>query len=630
MTHALPRPLRRWFLLQLGLLLLALLAWPFASARAQTEEGRDPPTRVARVAELEGTALWFDPESREWQPLMRNQTLAEGDRVRSADGGRIGLRIGAHGLWLDGRAELELRRLDDERIDLELERGSLALRWLNREAARDALVRTRDGRFQFEGAGAYRIDQLARGSRGQAFEGRLRFDHRGQDDAPLYIAADEQAELWWDGGPRAERSRLLRGDAFGDWLIASLGFGRDAVASLNDRPAYRYVSPELTGADELDRYGRWEQSGDYGPVWVPLRIAVDWAPYRYGRWTWTRYWGWTWVDDLPWGYATSHYGRWVNWRGRWCWAPGPVIVPRPVFAPALVAWVGGGSVQVGVHIGGRPAPPVAWVPLAPYERYRPWYRHGPRYQQRLDPDPVTVRRPRDGVVRNREVPGAVSTLEPGQRAQRPVPVRDDAVLRSLQPLPTGPSRELAREAGLPQVPRGTERRAGRGDEGPTRQPGGGWRPERDGAPRTAQIDRPREVGEPSQVGPARPQAAAEGRQPGVGQGAAERPGRDRGDAAGAERPRIEPTAEAPRAEEPRRIEAPRRFEAPRAESPRQEMPRPEMPRAEAPRVEAPRAVEPPRRIEPPRAEPRREGRGDGPARREAGDGPRRNPGEVQR
>ena len=24
------------------------------------------------------------------------------------------------------------------------------------------------------------------------------------------------------------------------------------------------------------------------------------------------------------------------------------------------------------------------MPLAPYERYRPWYRHGQRYQQRID------------------------------------------------------------------------------------------------------------------------------------------------------------------------------------------------------------------------------------------------------
>lgn len=606
MTHAMPQPLRRWFLLQLILLSLALIAWP-----AWADDERDPPTRVARVAELEGEVLWFDPDGRDWQPLARNQTLAEGDRIRAGDGGRVGLRIGAHGLWLDERSELELRRLDDGRIELDLERGALALRWLSRETAEEAVLRTRDGRFRFERAGAYRIDQLRRASRAQVFEGRLRFDHRGQDDAPLLVDAGEEAEVWWEGGPRAERSRLQRGDdGFGDWLVASLGFGRQDVASLRDRPAYRYLSPELTGADELDQHGRWEVSNEFGPVWLPLRVAVDWAPYRYGRWTWTRHWGWTWVDDLPWGYATSHYGRWVHWRGRWCWTPGAVIHHRPVFAPALVAWVGSGAVQVGVHLGQRHAPPVAWVPLAPHERYRPWYRHSPRYQQRVDPDPVTVRRPPQGgswAGHNRGVPGAISMVadvgpsrEHGR--QQVVPVRDEQALRQLRPLPEGPSRQLGQQAGLPGG-RGDARPGPERGELPTRFE----RPERNERPE--RFDRPERI------------ERAERNEP--------MPAPSR------------PTL--PQAEPPRAIEAPsrgERWQRPQREAademqrpgrqPRAEMPRPEMPRAEMPapprfeprpteprRVEPPRVMEPPRRVEVPRAEP--------PPRRarDSDDGPRR-------
>ncbi len=434
----LPTPLRTWFGLQL-LALLVLLALLMQPAWA------DPPTRVARVAEVSGQAWWFDAEQREWQPLMRNQSLAEGDRLRVEDNGRVGLRIGASALWLDERSQMELMRLDEDRIDIALDRGALALRWVSAEHAREALVRTQEGRFLFERPGAYRIDQLAKASRAQAFEGRLRFEGRANGDAPVWLDAPEQAELWWDGGPRAERGRLLRQDDFGQWLVSELGFGRgdDRYARL-DRPAYRYVSPDLTGADELDANGRWEDSGDYGAVWIPLRVAVDWAPYRHGRWTWTRHWGWTWVDDLPWGYATSHYGRWVHWRGRWCWAPGQRVV-RPVFAPALVAWVGGGSVSVGVQIGSRWAPPVAWVPLAPREVFVPWYRHSPQYVRRFNPDPVTVQRPETYVHRNRQVPGAVSSLvvsaDTPLRDARPSPVRDERVLRELTPLPLGPAHQ---------------------------------------------------------------------------------------------------------------------------------------------------------------------------------------------
>lgn len=615
----LPLPLRRWLAIQVLLLLTALLAWPAWAQPAPDErlDDRDPPTRVARVAELQGPVFWYDAEQRDWQPLLRNQTLAEGDRLRVGERGRVGLRIGAHAFWLDERSELELRRLDDDRIDFDLERGALALRWLSREAAQEAQVRTREGRFGFERAGAYRIDQLSRASRGQTFEGRLRFDHRGDDGAALFVEAGEQAELWWEGGPRAERGRASRGDDFGDWLVASLGFGRQDVASLRDRPAYRYVSPELTGADELDNYGRWETTAEFGPIWFPLRVAVDWAPYRHGRWTWTRHWGWTWVDELPWGYATSHYGRWVHWRGRWCWTPGAVLVPRPVFAPALVAWVGSGSVQIGVQIGGRYHPPVAWVPLAPYERYRPWYRHGQRYQQRIDPDPITVRRPHQGqwVGHNRAVPGAVSTIgrvaegAAQQAVMRPVPLRDEQALRALQPLPQAPTRQQAREVGLPLV------QSPRVAEEPPRLRAGGGAGLQGGDGREAQL--PLRESRPTPPA-AEPQRPAQGFELPTRDNAREDPRdrvrdparderqerlrreREQGDERGLPwrrpempvQPQPQPRPEMPRIEPQRPAELPiRRIEVPRAEPPRQEAPR----RVEPPRAEPPRQEAPPRR-----------------------------------
>ena len=84
----------------------------------------------------------------------------------------------------------------------------------------------------------------------------------------------------------------------------------------------------------------------YGNVWTPAGVASDWAPYRYGHWVWVEPWGWTWVEDEPWGFAPFHYGRWAYAQHSWCWVPGPVVV-RPVYSPALVAFVGGGGFHVG-------------------------------------------------------------------------------------------------------------------------------------------------------------------------------------------------------------------------------------------------------------------------------------------
>ena len=109
-------------------------------------------------------------------------------------------------------------------------------------------------------------------------------------------------------------------------------------------------------------------------MWAPAAVAPGWAPYRFGHWVWVAPWGWTWVEDEPWGFAPFHYGRWAFVESSWCWVPGPVVV-RPVYAPALVAFVGGGGFGVGVGVGVG----VAWFPLAPREVFVPWYRTSPGY-----------------------------------------------------------------------------------------------------------------------------------------------------------------------------------------------------------------------------------------------------------
>ena len=135
-----------------------------------------------------------------------------------------------------------------------------------------------------------------------------------------------------------------------------------------------YVNPGTIGGEDLNGYGTWEDNGDYGAVWYPTNVAYDWQPYRNGHWTWVAPWGWTWIEAEPWGFAPFHYGRWNRFGDRWGWIPGPPVV-RPVYSPALVAFVGGGSFSVGV---------TAWFPLGPREVYQPWYQTSPRYINRVN------------------------------------------------------------------------------------------------------------------------------------------------------------------------------------------------------------------------------------------------------
>ncbi|CAN5251056.1 hypothetical protein BH11PSE10_BH11PSE10_02620 [soil metagenome] len=394
-----------WLLLSLGLMI--------GLAKPAAAQSGDPPARVARVAEVIGDAWLFDTESREWTRVTRNQTVAEGDRLRTDERSRISLRIGSTNVWLDERSDLAFDQLDEGQVLMLLDKGDLGLRLRAHDAATDFRIRTREGMVFTERDGLYRVEQMDRGSKAYVFNGRLRFEaERGGGGGnsgvpPVWLQNGEQAEFWWANGARVERQRL-ENDGFGDWLVAQNQ--RDSDMSISRR----YVSPEMTGAEDLDRNGRWEQANEFGSVWIPSSVNAGWVPYRDGRWVWTSHWGWSWVDDQPWGFAPFHYGRWVQWGGRWCWAPGRYVA-RPVYAPALVAWVGGPRLNIGVNVGGggRYSPPRhGWVPLAPREAYVPAYRHSPTYVVRVnngDHDPVTVNRPH----RNQNVVGAVSYL-PGQ------------------------------------------------------------------------------------------------------------------------------------------------------------------------------------------------------------------------
>ncbi len=172
----------------------------------------------------------------------------------------------------------------------------------------------------------------------------------------------------------------------------------------------RYVSNDAIGYDDLDGNGEWGNDPDYGAVWYP-RVAAGWAPYHEGRWVWVDPWGWTWVDEAPWGFAPFHYGRWAWFRNRWGWVPGRVV-RHPVYAPALVAFVGvggpGWNVSLGIGNG------VAWFPLGPREVYRPAYYTSPAYGRRVNNVTnvsVTTINVTEIKYVNRNVPGAVTAVD---------------------------------------------------------------------------------------------------------------------------------------------------------------------------------------------------------------------------
>lgn len=412
---ALSQPFFRQPLIQRTLQALLLLTLAFFALSALA----DPPGRVGRIAETDGNVWLFDDDQGEWVQARRNRPVQEGDRISAEQGGRAELQIGSATLRLDGGTDVEFTQMDDARVRVRVHGGSVALRVRGGDSAREFALVTNEGRYEPLRPGHYRVDVREQSSLGETLSGAMRFEAR---DSVLDLNDGQRAEFWQERDTTHYAWGTPLNDRFGDWVARQ---DREDTRERN-----RYVSNEMTGAEDLDRHGRWDRHPEYGAVWYPSVVVAGWAPYRYGQWVHTRRYGWTWVDDAPWGFAPFHYGRWVSYGGRWGWCPGQYVA-RPVYAPALVAWFGGPHVSVGINIGG---PAVGWVPLSPREIYYPHYQvtnvyvrnvnhthgrwHGPnpRYERTVPTGPI--------MYTNQGVPGGVTVVPQGvMNSRQPISSR---------------------------------------------------------------------------------------------------------------------------------------------------------------------------------------------------------------
>lgn len=405
-----------------------LLAGGLALAGMAAQASDDPPGRVGRLAEGRGQVWLLEEGQGEWQTASLNRPLTTADRLATDRGGRAVLEIGSTTIRLDEASDLEIARLDDDRIELMLHSGAAAVRVREYEVAREVQITTPEGRFAPRGAGLFRLDRTDRGTLAGVSVGELDFE---SSDSQLTLRPGQRADLWFDDRDRRTHYSWTQpvNDDFEQWVRREDGQEQRWAAN-------RPISPEMTGAQDLDRHGQWGTHPEYGAVWYPTTVVAGWAPYRYGRWAWVRPWGWTWVDDAPWGFAPFHYGRWVHWGGRWVWAPG-TYVRRPVYAPAMVAWVGGSHFSMSIRVGG--GQPVGWVPLAPREVYYPAYRVSPVYIKQVNVTHIHIhdrdpRPPRQPIMyRNSQVRGGVTVVSSDVLTKReavykaPRPADDDVV-----------------------------------------------------------------------------------------------------------------------------------------------------------------------------------------------------------
>jgi hypothetical protein len=418
------------------LLLISAAAVSIAAAQD------DPPSRVGRLSYMNGQVSFRPGDVEDWVQADYNRPLTTGDHLWTDDGARAEVHVGSTSFRLDRRTAFEFLNLDDNNVQIRLTEGMLSVhvRALDDQQAYE--VDTPNVAFTILRAGEYRFDVnpdnqttviTLRGGEGEVTGGGQAFTVHPREQAQ--ISGADQITYNVVAAPGE--------DEFDGW---SLGRDRREDQSVSAR----YVSRDLPGYQDLDDNGTWRQTADYGSVWVPNSVDSGWAPYHNGRWAWVEPWGWTWVDDARWGFAPFHYGRWV-YAGYWAWVPGP-IRERPVYAPALVAWVGGSN--FGVSIGGGVG--VAWFPLGPREVYVPGYHTSPRYLNQINVSNTTIVNNVNitnvyvnNTYINRAAPGAITAVpqnvfasaRPVQSAAVRVDARNIQNVKVISTAPVAPSRE---------------------------------------------------------------------------------------------------------------------------------------------------------------------------------------------
>ncbi|RAO76886.1 DUF6600 domain-containing protein [Dyella jiangningensis] len=375
---------------------VALLACVSCLAQAQTQAppddggAGDPPSRVARLSYRTGDVSLLPAGEKDWGDASVNRPLTTGDRLSTGQAGRAELELGGGTLRIADDTDFGFLTLNDQLSQVELTQGTLNLSVRGLAEGQSYEIDTPTVALVVDQPGTYRVDISDDGKSTRITDVDGRAVVYGEGGAQRTLVGGRTYEFGDSALNNVTISDSDGGDDFDAWCNS-----RDRrYAAASD--TVRYVSNEVVGYQDLDQYGNWQSDPDYGQVWYPSNVAADWAPYRDGHWAYVGPWGWTWVDDSPWGFAPYHYGRWAYVRSRWCWVPGPVSV-RPVYAPALVAFVGGAGFGVSVGIG---AAPVGWFPLGPGEIYNPWYRASRGYYTNVNITNIYVRNNRQVVINN--------------------------------------------------------------------------------------------------------------------------------------------------------------------------------------------------------------------------------------
>lgn len=337
-------------------------------AQDYNQPGEEKDARVARISFTEGTVTIRRAGEEEWEDVVRDLAVVEGDEIAAGADGRFEIQFDndTHAR-VASDSVLKIESLSEEGIAVSLASGRLNLTtrkfdanktFLEIDAPGTTIAVLRTGRYRVDADGGEVRVGVSSDGEARVYSSNAGFTLKSGRSASVFLEGDNAGE--WE-----TRDYAGIEDDFDKWT-----FDRDdefakrlATANYGE-----YYDDSLYGAEDLNTYGSWVHNTAYGYVWRPSSHSLsnysNWTPYRYGSWRWIPAYGWTWVNDEPWGWTTYHHGRWFWSGGNWYWSPfGANRSYANHWRPALVY-----VTTVGNSI--------CWYPL-PYNS--PYYNYNARY-----------------------------------------------------------------------------------------------------------------------------------------------------------------------------------------------------------------------------------------------------------
>lgn len=232
----------------------AILLLLSTSVMAQDQDyDRDPPTRAGRISFVQGSVSFQPGGDGDWVTADINRTLTVGDNLWVDRDSRAEIQIGSTSIRLGPETSLTFLDVEDNVTQLRLSVGSVYARVRHFDSDDSFEVDTPNLAFNLNQPGQFRLDVNENGDQTVASVYRGEGEITGAGNS-YRLGEGQQGTFSGTDQLTYDVAGIGGSDSFTQWAVS-----RD---DRFDRSRSRqYVSPEMTGYEDLDDYGQWQNAG---------------------------------------------------------------------------------------------------------------------------------------------------------------------------------------------------------------------------------------------------------------------------------------------------------------------------------------------------------------------------------